>query len=116
LPTPFGILGLAAVEMPEPRFREQIRVVLKNRTVIHVIDPRYLGSIDLTSLHIVSIISTSPVKIDLKGNRMHCKARCPAVATIIISGIRRGFLDQRFPRFTANQMQHNADFYRRAHA
>lgn len=115
LNTPLGIFGMAAIEMPEARFREQIKVVLKNRAVIHVIDSRFLGSIEPSSLRLVSIVSTSPVKVQLKGWRLHVSARCPAVATIIVSGIRRGFLNQRFPTFTANQMQANANFYRRAH-
>jgi hypothetical protein len=106
---------MAAVEMPEARFREQIKVVLKNRPVIHTIDARFLGSIEPCSLRIVSIISTSPVKVELKGSRVHVSAQCHAVATIIVSGIRRGFLNQRFPRFTADQMHANANFYRRAH-
>jgi len=106
---------MAAVEMPEARFREQIKVVLRKRTVTHVIDARFLGSIEPDSLRIVSIISTSPVSVQLKAWRLHISARCPAVATIVVSGVRRGFLEARFPTFTTDQMQANADIYRRAH-
>jgi hypothetical protein len=106
---------MAAVEMPEARFREQVKVILRNRPVIHGIDPRFLGAIELDSLRIVSIISTSLVKVQLKDCRLHCHGQCPAVVTIVLSGIRKGFSRQRFPRFTAQQMQANAEFYRRAH-
>lgn len=116
LNTPLGIFGMAAIEMPEARFREQMKLVIKVPSLIRGIDPRFLGSVEPDSLRIVSIISTSPVKVQIKGTRLHCKASCPAVATVVLSGIRRGFADQRFPRFTAHQMQQNADFYRRAHA
>lgn len=113
-------IGLACVEMGEPRFEEvlTIKVPDYHYHAEQVIDPRYVAACEPGSLIAVSSTTNVPAMIGLRvdGNRVHVLVETvPSgnqglVVVVKLSGIRRDH-NWRFKEFTEQQYRRNLKFW-----
>jgi len=115
-----GVYGFAAVEAGECLFRDHITAnVGKSGRAIMPLDAQWLATLEPGTARIESILTDRPLHVsaELRGRRIHLstRSRFGVNLTITVTGIRRGFSDRAWPRFTAAEMARNAEFYAAAH-
>ena len=113
-----GVYGFAAIESGECIFRDHIQTrIAKGKTHIPI-DAQFLAVIEQGTAKIESVTTSRPVTVtaSMRGPYVIADARGAVDAVFTITGIRRGFADAAWPRFTAEQMARNAAFYAEAHA
>jgi len=83
------------------------------------LDAQWLATLEPGTARIESILTDRPLHVsaELRGRRIHLstRSRFGVNLTITVTGIRRGFSDRAWPRFTAAEMARNAEFYAAAH-
>lgn len=114
MPYQGGFIGLAAVEMPEARFREEVTLPDLLGGCIHIIDARFMSAIEPETLRIVSVIGKA--QVSLLGDQLIVMTCHRHTVHITLSAIRAGCRMPRFPEFTLEQMRRNQKFYTQAHA
>ncbi len=126
-------VGLFCTEMPEARFEDLLTYTLgvqhHQPTVELLIDERLTDVCEEGTLAVVSVTANKPLRIGTSITRrlgqtfavLHFNATelreymfDRLTVTLRLSGVRRG-LTERFPVKTAEQMQHNNEFWRRAY-
>ena len=113
-----GVYGFAAIESGECLFRDHIQArITKGKTHIPI-DAQFLAVIEQGTAKIESVTTSRPVTVtaSMRGPYIIAGARGTVDAVFTVTGIRRGFADAAWPRFTAEQMARNAAFYAEAHA
>lgn len=116
-----GVYGFAAVEAGECLFRDHISAKIGKAGKATVpLDAQWLATIEPGTARIESILANKPVRVsaELRGGYLHIstRSRLGVGLTITTTGTRRGFAGKTWPRYTAEQMARNAEFYAAAHA
>lgn len=112
-------LGLYAIEAPDVVFESVIRATVQPNTRITFLplDPRYLGAVELDTLHIAGVVCARPVDhaAVLDGARGIDFAvqpqALPLHVVITVHAIRKGMRARRWQSFTVEQMAANNRFY-----
>ena len=114
-------LGLFCTEMPESRFEDIVEVTIPAYAYDAQIslDPSYLATCEEESVKIVSVVTSRPVLVGAEINWSDCAIMVTLGTslaeelrvTMKVSGIRKGFRDNRFPRFSQEEMKANNAFW-----
>ena len=113
-----GVYGFAAIESGECLFRDHIQARITRGKAHIPIDAQFLAVIEPGTAKIESVTTSRPVTVtaSMRGPYIIADARGTVDAVFTVTGIRRGFVNAAWPRFTAEQMARNAAFYAEAHA
>jgi hypothetical protein len=110
-----GIYGFAAVECGEALFRDHLIFTHAGSMMRVAMDGRWLATV--SDVRIESVVTSDPTKVSvtLESSLILIEVSIPVTVTITLCGIRRGFEDAEWPRFTPDQMRANNAFYAAAH-
>jgi hypothetical protein len=106
--------------MPQARFLDVVQTTLTEKITYATLCADFVFVCEPGSLLVVGVVPSQPVSL---GVVVNCNSQLvitlaetpcePVQVTVLISGVRRGYL-ARFPRFTQQQMDHNNAFWDRA--
>lgn len=107
--------------MPEVRFDDivVVNVTQQNRTV--VIDPKFLEVCEPRTMEVCGFASDVPIVMgaSVKGSRIRLQFANPssrkARVVLRLTGLRKGFLGDRFPDRTREQFERNEAFIKSAY-
>ena len=121
LPQTTQNVGLFCAEMPEARFEDIIVVPVFSATTIAQIDERFLKTCEPGSIVVAGCVPSEPVTVAAKVADDKVIIRAPLTVppelrvNLLLSGVRSGFANRRFPLFTRRQMESNNEFWNRAY-
>lgn len=116
-------LGLYAIEAPDVIFESVIRATIPARTrhMVLDLDPRYLGAVEIDTVHIAGVVCALPVAIQARFYPWDTitldmlPQNQEAAVCVTVQAIRQGMRGRRWQSFTADQMAANNRFYAKAH-
>ena len=118
---PSGFAALFAHEMPDVRFDDVMLVHVRGRVTSVPIDPRFVTVCERGSISVCGAVGdTGPVKCARVAKGIltvetFLLGRRPAVVTVRLTGVRRGFAGLRFPSRSRRQFDANEAFINSAY-
>lgn len=119
--SPTGYTALFIAESPEVRFDDIIVEWTEQKNTSIAIDPKFLEVCEPDSVEVCGCVANVPVTVGavVEGSNvevMFSRQSKKCVRLVIrLTGIRKGFADQRFPNRTKNQFESNERFIRSAY-
>lgn len=112
-----GIYGFAAVECGEALFRDHLVHHHDGVLTRLSLDKTWLATIEPATLRLESLVTdrAAAVRAVIEGESLVITAEKPCGIVATVAGVRRGFKDQAWPRFTDAQRLANDRFYAAAH-
>lgn len=115
-------VGLYAIEAPDVLFESVMRATLRPRTASYFLRlaPEYLGAVERGTLRIVSVVCSEAVPVSASlddSGVVWLQMRAQPLELqicVTVQAVRRGMQGRRWQKFTAQQMQSNNLFYRKA--
>lgn len=115
-------VGLYAVEAPDVIFESMLRLTIRPNTrhAFAHLDPRYLGAVELDTLHLAGVVCSLPIAVKAELTVAGVivlnlpPQKLPVTLCLTVQAIRRGMRDRRWPAFTLAKQQANNRFYAKA--
>lgn len=119
--SPSGYTALFIAEMPEVRFDDVIILTVTEKNSVFAVDPKFLDVCEPNTIEVCGATSDEPVTVGVSIQnemikvKLSRKRKNPVRLVVRLTGIRKGFLNKRFPDRTREQFIANEKFIKKAY-